>query len=206
MLWIAGAFDGCSVGVGDVTLFCSASQCVAVSHSVLQCVAMLCSVLHCAAACCSAHTYDVATTRRDNVAHALEGRPPVRRRFCGGCVCALGLRVGLDTSFTNMDSDSVGVFLCLCLGSFFGGGNPTRLVATGWRSLIGCLICVGHYLQKRPIIIGACAGNELRKASYGSSPPCMLRCGALSCVLSDYQEFYPKERNANSSHCYCAPR
>ena len=70
--------------------------------------------------------------------------------------------MGLDTSesFTNVDSDSVGVFLCLCLGSFFGGANPTRLVATGWRShgLIGCLI----FVQKTPIIFGACAENELR--------------------------------------------
>jgi len=58
---------------------------------------------------------------------------------------------------------------------------------TGWRRCVGCLIFVGHFLQKSPIIRGSVAGRDLQlKAPYTSSPPYITICSlaARQCVCT----------------------
>ena len=48
---------------------------------------------------------------------------------------------------------------------------------TRWRRCIGCLIFIGHFLQKSPIDCGSFAERDLQlKASYAFLPLCIAGC------------------------------
>jgi len=56
--------------------------------------------------------------------------------------------------------------------------DTMRLDATGWQRCRKCLISIGLFPHTRPMISGSFAERDLHlKASYASSPPCIILWG-----------------------------
>jgi len=74
----------------------------------------------------------------------------------------------------------------LCSRNYLSPISSVR--GTGWWRPIGCLIFIGIFPQKSPIISGSFAKNELQlEASYRSWSPCIKVASLSSCYLNDSQ-------------------
>jgi len=75
--------------------------------------------------------------------------------------------------------------LCVWVYLYYSVPRDSTCITTGWQRPIGCLIFIGSFLQKSPIISGSVVENDLQlEATYCSSPPCTVRVTWLICLCA----------------------
>jgi len=120
-----------------VAVCCSEVQCVAVCCSVLQCVTLCCI---CVAVCCS----------------VLQ---------CVTVCCSVLQCVAVCCSVLQCVAVCCSVCAAVCcsmLQHFEVCCSVLQCRATGWRKPIGCLIIIGHFPQKSPIISSSYSKKDLQ--------------------------------------------
>jgi len=80
-------------------------------------------------------------------------------------------------TYIHIYTSSRCVNMMMCVKITSSSPCPTEIscISTGWQRLIRCLIFIGRFPQKSPIISVSFAESGLRnKASYGSLPPLLV--------------------------------